>query len=43
MKPIAFKINCENIDELIEKVSRLNELLKETAALIDSLSKKGCV
>ena len=26
-----------NLDEVIEKVSRLNELLKETSSIIDSL------
>lgn len=28
-----------NIDEVIEKVSRLNELLKETSSIVDSLHK----
>ncbi len=37
LSDIEIKINVVNIDEVIAKVSRLNELLKEANALIDSL------
>ena len=40
MEPITVKINPKNIDEAIEKVSRLNELLKEAISLINSLIRK---
>ena len=38
MKNIKFKIECENIDELTEKVSLLNSQLRETAELLGSLA-----
>lgn len=38
MKIIKFKIECENIDELTEKVSLLNSQLRETAELLGSLA-----
>lgn len=34
---LTVKLNCEGIDDAIEKLSRLNELLKETITLIDSI------
>lgn len=37
-EPLKIKVEAEGIDELAEKVSRLNELLKETIVLIDSLT-----
>ncbi len=37
-EPLKIKVETEGIDELIEKVSRLNELLKEANVLIDSLT-----
>ena len=39
--PLKIKVEAEGVDELIEKVSQLNELLKETLVLIDSLTVKG--
>jgi len=39
-KSLKIKVETEGIDEAIEKVSRLNELLKETIVLIDSLTVK---
>ena len=37
-EPLKIKVEADGIDELIEKVSRLNELLKEANVLIDSLT-----
>ncbi len=34
---LTIKVNYEGIDDVIEKVSRLNELLKETITLIGSM------
>lgn len=34
---LTVKLNCEGIDEMIEKLSQLNELLKETITLIGSI------
>lgn len=40
---IKVKINCENLDEAIEKANRLVELLREAKQIIDSLGSKSNV
>lgn len=35
---ITVKVNCEQLDEGIEKANRLVELLREVQRIIDSLS-----
>lgn len=35
---ITVKVNCEQLDEGIEKANRLVELLQEASQLIDSLA-----
>lgn len=42
MDEITIKVDTENIDEVTQKVERLNELLKEANSLADELASRVC-